>query len=187
MSAATLTERIHEFVRFSEDHATMVIDVAVLRTLSGLALAAASDKGYADFVGNRGDDLIPVWDMVSWLRLERDTTDPVDYEMLLGLIQPVEQFTRENRKPPAFGTQEFRLAPRAVKANVQSKINVARWQDRAITPDAIRLLHKHLILGDTQAQAAAQANMNAATAMRIRLRTYPNLKGDLLKTWVETF
>lgn len=182
-----LAQKIDQFVGFSDRHRTVVIDVEALRRLSGLVLRAASNPGYQDFLDMLGDDLVPVRNMVPWLTLERSALDQVRYQELMDLVEPVEQFARVLAEPPVLNSKAFRLAAPEIQRQVALDLQKKRWEAHQITEATIRLLHKRLVLGDTQAGAAKAAGIAESTAMRIRQRTYPSLKGDLDKVWLATF
>lgn len=188
MSAATLIHHIREFVRFSERHDTLVVDVAVLRKLSGLALPAASKKGYTDFIDNRGDDLIPVWNMVPWFRLEKAELDESDYQALLALDEPIGCFVRAYPKPPRFGSTEFRRADPETKRTIQQRLTKTRWaENRKITPESIKKLLDVLHEGVHIGIAAFEAGMSTSTAKAIRAGTYKHMTPELEAAWTETF
>lgn len=184
MSNSNLCQKIDQFVRYSEGEQTLVVDVAVLRRLTGLALRAASNKGYAGFVGNRGNDLIPIWNMASWFRLEQADLSARQHEVLMGLIEPVNNFASTYVKPPVFRTKAFESARPEVKASV---LAVHHWQPKIVDADVIAILHARLVAGDSQYQAAKMAGISDSTAERIRKREGAALWGKLGAAWEETF
>lgn len=183
-----LAEQISQFVRFSEGHNTLVIDVVALRRISGLALRAASVKGYGDFLDNRGDDRIPVWNMVPWLRLEQAAIDPARYQALLDLVEPVEAFVRVFVKPPTFGSKEFKGAAPIIKKQVLQSAAKERWEDtRKVTPESIKKLCAALRRGENMSIAAWEAGMSIPTARAVCMRRYPHMTPDLDAAWMDSF
>lgn len=179
-----LAQQLDRFIHFSHRHESLVLDVPVLRRLSGLALPAASEPGYQHFLDTLGDGLVPVCNMVPWLKLEKKMIDPARYQALLDLVEPVEQFARTFVAPPAFGSKKFRNAEPAVKSTIAKSVGNASLR---ISPETIRALHQRLLAGDTQMQAAITVGISQNMAVRIRKREGASLWNQFAAVWQETF